>query len=167
MDRIRNPFAPGAGTQPPALVGRDRIIRDADIAIQRILIGKHDRSQILLGLRGTGKTVLLNKIEKIAEDHKCLTSFIEAPEGKTLEKMLYPKVHQVLKKLSLVESAKAKVYDALAALRSFASIFKINVGDVSISIDPEIGVADSGVLEFDLTDLFLRVGAAAKSANKA
>jgi len=167
MDRIRNPFAPGAGTQPPALVGRDTIIRDADVAIQRILLGKHDRSQILLGLRGTGKTVLLNKIESIAEGHGCLTSFIEAPEGKTLEIMLYPKIHQVLKKLSLVENAKAKAYDALAALRSFASIFKINVGDVSISIDPEVGVADSGVLEFDLTDLFLKVGEAAKSANKA
>ncbi len=167
MDPVRNPFAPGAGSQPPELAGRDAIIQDAEIALQRILLGKHDKSQILLGLRGTGKTVLLNKIEQLAERHGHLTAYLEAPEDKGLAELLYPKIHQVLRKLSVLEAAKAASYRAMRALRSFAGTFKISVGDVSLSVDSEAGTADSGILELDLSDLFLRVGEAAQSAGKA
>jgi Cdc6-like AAA superfamily ATPase len=121
MDPVRNPFAPGAGSPPPELAGRDEIISAAEIALQRVLIGRHDKSQMLLGLRGTGKTVLLNKIERLADSHNHLTSFIEAPEGRSLAELLYPKVHQVLRRLSMIESAKAKAHTAMRALRSFAS----------------------------------------------
>ena len=106
MDPVRNPFAPGAGNQPPELAGRDEIISTADVALQRVLIGKHDRSQMLLGLRGTGKTVLLNKIEALAEERGYLTSFIEAPEDRRLTELLYPKMQQTLRKLSVIEKAK-------------------------------------------------------------
>ena len=164
MDAVRNPFAPGAGSQPPELAGRDDIISDADIALQRVLLGRHARSQILLGLRGVGKTVLLNKIEKLAESHGHQTAFIEAPENKKLTDLLYPRIHQVLRRLSLVDSAKASAIGALRALRAFASVFKIEMGDFAISVDAEKGIADSGNLEFDLTDLFLRVGEAARDA---
>ena len=167
MDPVRNPFAPGAGSQPPELAGRDEIISAAGIALQRVLRGRHDKSQILLGLRGTGKTVLLNKFEQLAESHGHLTSFIEAPEGKSLADSLYPKIHQVLRKLSLIESAKASAHTAMRALRGFASAFKVSVGDVSLSVEPETGTADSGILEFDLSDLFVRIGEAAQSADKA
>lgn len=166
MDPVRNPFAPGAGSQPPELAGRDQIIEDSRVALQRILLGKHDRSQLFLGLRGTGKTVLLNKIENMAEDSGFLTSLIEAPENKALAELLYPKIRQVLQKLSLVESAKDKAHKALRTLRSFASVFKITMGDASISVDPEQGSADSGNLEFDLSDLFVRVGEAAAAGGK-
>jgi hypothetical protein len=167
MDPVRNPFAPGAGSRPPELAGRDSILNDAEIAIRRALIGKQNRSQMLLGLRGVGKTVLLNKIEEMAEGAGHLTSFIEAPEGKPLSELLVPKLNQVLRKLSLSEQAKAKVHQALGALRSFASAFKLSYGDATISVDPEVGVADSGDLENDLPELFLRVGEAAKAAGKA
>jgi len=167
MDPIRNPFAPGAGSQPPELAGRDEILENASIALQRVLAGKHDKSQILLGLRGTGKTVLLNKIEGLAEKYGHVPSFIEAPENKSLAELIYPKIHQVLRKLSMIESAKEKAYSAIRALRAFASVFNISVGDVSIAVDPEMGTADSGILEFDLSDLFVRVGEAAQSANQA
>ena len=80
MDAVRNPFAPGAGSNPPELAGREAILQDAQIAIQRALIAKSSRSQMLLGLRGVGKTVLLNKIEEMAEAAGHVTSFIEAPE---------------------------------------------------------------------------------------
>lgn len=166
MDPVRNPFAPGAGSQPPELAGRDAIIESADIALQRLLRGKHDKSQILLGLRGTGKTVLLNKIEQTAEDHRFLTSFIEAPENKTLAELLFPRMHHVLRKLSIMEDAKKLAQDGMRALRSFGAIFKINIEEFSIGIDPEPGVADSGNLEYDLIDLFLRIGAAAKAAGR-
>ncbi|MBE9555901.1 MAG: ATP-binding protein [Proteobacteria bacterium] len=167
MDPVRNPFAPGAGSQPPELAGRDEIISDAEIALQRILLGRHDKSQILLGLRGTGKTVLLNKIEQLAESYSHLTAFIEAPEDKSLAELLYPKIHQTLHKLSVIEGAKATAHSAMRALRAFASAFELSVGDVSISVDPEAGTADSGILAYDLSDLFIRVGEAAQSAGKA
>jgi hypothetical protein len=167
MNPINNPFAPGAGSPPPELAGRDDIISTADIALQRVVIGRHSKSQVLLGLRGTGKTVLLNTIGQLAELHHHVVAVIEAPEGKALAELLYPKIHHVLRKLSLVEDAKAKVHEATRALRSFAGAFKISMGDVSLSVDPEPGVADSGYLEEDLGELFVRIGEAAKSAGKA
>lgn len=167
MDPVRNPFAPGAGSKPPEIAGRDTILNDADVAIQRTLIGKWGRPQMLLGLRGVGKTVLLNEIEKMAEERGHLTSFLEAPEGKSLSEMLVPKLNQVLRKLSITDQAKAQTHRALKALKSFASAFKISYGEVTLSVDPEVGVADSGDLESDLPELFIRVGDAAKAAGKA
>lgn len=167
MDAVRNPFAPGAGSRPPELAGREAILQDAQIAIQRALLGKSSRSQMLLGLRGVGKTVLLNKIEEMAEAEGHVTSSIEAPEGKALSELLLPKINQALRKLSTTENAKAKTHQALRALRSFASAFKLSYGDTSISVDPEVGVADSGDMEADLPELFVRVGEAAKAAGKA
>ncbi len=167
MDPIRNPFAPGAGSPPPELAGRRQIIDEANVAIQRALLCKPTRSQMLLGLRGVGKTVLLNKIEEMAESAGHITSFIEAPEGKSLGELLLPKIHQTLRKLSAAEAAMAKVHGALRAARSFAGVFKISYGDVSISVDAEAGVADSGDLENDLTELFVRIGEAARDAKKA
>lgn len=167
MDPVRNPFAPGAGSKPPELAGRQVIVDEAKVAIQRALIGKSSRSQLFLGLRGVGKTVLLNAVENIAKENQHITSFIEAPENKSLGELLLPRVHQVLRKLSVVENAKAKTYDAMRALRSFASVFKLEYGDASIAVEPEIGVADSGDLENDLPELFVRIGEAAKAAGKA
>lgn len=167
MDPVRNPFAPGAGSQPPELAGRGAILDEARIAVKRALIGRPSRSQMLLGLRGVGKTVLLNKIQKIAEEEGHLTSFIEAPEGKSLSELLAPKVNQILRKLSLVAAAKEKSHQALRALRSFASVFKLSYGDISMSVEPDVGVADSGDLENDLTEIFLSLGEAVKAADKA
>lgn len=165
MDEVLNPFAPGAGNQPPELSGRDKIISSADIALQRILSKKHAKSQILLGLRGTGKTVLLRKFEITAREIGYKTSFIEAPEDRPLAQLLYPKVHQVLRQLSTIENARHHTHRAMQALRSFASVFRVSIGNVSLAVDPAVGVADSGDLEYDLGDLFIEVGKAAQSAD--
>jgi hypothetical protein len=122
---------------------------------------------MFLGLRGVGKTVLLNAVETMAKERGHFTSIIEAPESKPLGELLLPRVHQVLRKLSLTDNAKAKVHDAMRALRSFASAFKFEYGDLAIAVDPEVGIADSGDLENDLPELFVRVGEAAKAAGKA
>jgi hypothetical protein len=167
MDPVKNPFAPGAGSRPPELAGRQLIIEDARVAVDRALLGKLSRSQMFLGLRGVGKTVLLNAVENMANERGHLTSSIEAPENKPLGELLLPRVHQVLRKLSLVGNAKTKAHDALRALRSFASVFKFEYGDMSIAVDAEVGVADSGDLENDLPELFVRIGEAAKAAGKA
>ena len=165
MNRIKNPFAPGAGSPPPEFSGRDEIISDAEIALQRMLVGKHSKSQILLGLRGTGKTVLLRNFVKKAAAKKYATSFIEAPDNKSLATLLYPKVHQALREISLIEKAKQTAHNAMRALHSFASVFHLSVGDVSLAVDPAVGIADSGILEYDLGDLFVTVGKAAQAAN--
>ncbi len=167
MDPVRNPFEPSAGSQPPELAGRDEIIERADIALQRIIYGRHAQSQILLGLRGTGKTVLLNKIRELAEKHDHYVSFIEAPEDRKLAALLYPALHSVIRRASLQDKAKRVAHKAMRTLRSFASVFEIKYGDVSIAVDPLPGIADSGFLENDLVELFLAVGEAVKASGRA
>ena len=166
MDPVRNPFAPGAGSQPPELAGRAAIIDEARIALSRVILGKASQSQIFLGLRGVGKTVLLNRIEESALELGYLASFIEAPEHRPLPDLLYPKLYQTLRKLSLMNMAKASAVSALRALKAFARAFKVSVGDVTIAYEPQEGVADSGDLDADLSELFLLVGQAAKDAGK-
>lgn len=166
MDDVRNPFAPGAGSRPPELAGRDDILRQAEIAVQRVARGRPTQPMVLLGLRGVGKTVLLNACEEKAMQAGHLTSFIEAPEGRPLAELLYPKMIQTLRRLSATDGARAAVHAALRALKGFASGLKISVGDFSVAVDAEPGVADSGMLDADLTDVFLRLGAAAQAAGR-
>lgn len=166
MDPVRNPFAPGAGSQPPELAGRRAIVDEARVALYRVIQGRSSQSQLLLGLRGVGKTVLLNKIEELALEAGYFTSFIEAPEDRPLPDLLYPKLHQVLRKLSVADAAKSKAVAALRALKSFAAAFRVTVGDVSIAYEPQEGTADSGDLDADLSELFLLIGQAAREAGK-
>lgn len=166
MDPVANPFSPGAGSRPPELAGREGIVRSAEVALKRVVSGKSSQSQIFLGLRGTGKTVLLNEVMDIAEREGYLTAFVEAPESKPLTEMLYPAMRQTLRRLSAVESAKYLSNKGLRALRGFASAFKIKLGDVEIGVDPDAGVADSGNLEVDLGDMFEAIGRAAQAASK-
>jgi len=166
LDPFLNPFAPGAGSRPPELAGRDPILEQARISCRRSLTGRHVRFQMLLGLRGTGKTVLLNEIQKIGREEGLLTSKIEAPEGTSLAELLVPEMRKVLRSLSGSEKAKDLALRGLRALRGFASILKINLGGVQVEVEPEPGVADSGQLEFDLPDLFDAIGEAAQAAGK-
>lgn len=123
---------------------------------------------MLLGLRGTGKTVLLSEIGRIAESDGMLVSKIEAPEETDLAKLLYPEMRKVARALSGIEAAKHYAGRALSGLRNFAAVFKIEVGGVGIGVepDPEPGLAESGDLQHDLPDLFGQIGRAAQSAGK-
>lgn len=163
MDPLRNPFAPGAGTPPPALVGRDEIISAAEIALHRIQRGRSEKSLMLLGLRGVGKTVLLNKIAEMAEEIGYSVVKLEAPEGQRLAQYLAPALKGVLIRLSRVEKAKNLASQALGALQGFASVFKVTIGDINVEVaDPH--TADSGNLEIDLPGLLVSVGKAARAA---
>ncbi|MFV0408309.1 MAG: ATP-binding protein [Paracoccus sp. (in: a-proteobacteria)] len=166
MDPVKNPFSPGAGSRPPELAGREDIIHDAEVALKRVIAGRSAQSQVFLGLRGTGKTVLLNEVMETAEREGYISAFLEAPENRALTEMLYPAMRQVLRKLSATESAKHMATRGLQALRGFASAFKISLGDVEIGIDAEPGLADSGNLEIDLGDMFEAIGRAAQAAGK-
>jgi AAA ATPase domain len=166
VDPYRNPFAPGAGSRPPELAGRDAILETAKTSCIRALKGRSARSLMLLGLRGTGKTVLLNEIGRIAESEGLLTSKLEAPEGESLARLLYPEMRKVLRSLSSAEAAKQIAARGLKGLRGFASVFKIEVAGVEVGVEPEPGLADSGDLQYDLPDLFGVIGRAAKAADK-
>lgn len=164
MDRANNPFAPGAGHQPPELAGRDKIIEDASVSLARIIKGRPDRGHILLGLRGVGKTVLLNRIEKIAIELGYHVVLIEAPEEKFLAELLLPRLKGILIKLSRHGRAKDVALRGLGVLRSFASAFKVTLGGVDLEVKAEEGVADSGDLEADLPELLIAAGEAAAAA---
>ena len=169
MQAHKNPFVTGDGVTPPKLAGRDGVLRDVTISYQRALEGIPPRSFMFIGLRGVGKTVLLNKIAQDAEDEaKCVVSMIEAQEGRPLTELLFPLLGTTLRKLSKAELAKDIVAKGFRALRNFAQTFIISFRGVEISIEtaPEPGVADSGNLEFDLPDMFELIGKAALKQSK-
>lgn len=166
MDPYRNPFAPGAGSRPPELAGRDVVLEHARVSCGRAINGRSARSMMLLGLRGTGKTVLLNEVGKIAEQAGLLVSKVESPEEESLARLLYPEMRKVMRSLSTVEAAKQIANRGLKGLRGFASIFKIDIAGVEVGVEPEPGLADSGNLQYDLPDLFNVIGRAAQAAGK-
>ncbi|MCA3436436.1 MAG: AAA family ATPase [Rhodobacter sp.] len=166
MDFVRNPFAPSAGSRPPELAGRDAILEIARTSCRRAVEGRNARSLMLLGLRGMGKTVLLNEIKKIAEAEGLTVSKVEAPEGESLARLLYPEMRKVLRSLSGVEAARQIASRGLRGLRNFAALFRIAVAGVDIGVEPEPGLADTGDLQYDLPDLFRMIGGAAQAADK-
>ena len=121
---------------------------------------------MLLGLRGTGKTVLLNEIGRSAEEQGLLVSKIEAPEGESLARLLYPDMRKVLRSLSGLEAAKQIARSGLGGLRNFASMFKIEASGVEVGVEAEPGLADAGDLQVDLADLFALIGRAAAAAGR-
>lgn len=169
MDPIKNPFSPGAGSPPPELVGRDPILEQARILLGRVKQKKSEKSMLLTGLRGVGKTVLLNEIKRMADSDGYRTIAIEAHEGKALGMLIAPYLRSLLYDLDRIAGAGDKVKRGLAVLRSFVGALKVTVGDVSIGldIDPEKGSADSGDLEIDLPNLFVAIGEAAQDRNSA
>jgi hypothetical protein len=163
MDPRRNPYSPGAGTPPPELVGRDEIIEKASIALDRIKFGRSARSFILYGLRGVGKTVLLNRIRNEADASGFYTIFIEAPENRSLPAILVPSLRALLLRMSKKDQAKDLALRGLKAVAGFARALKIKYQDIEFGMDTasEPGLADSGDLEFDLKDLLEAVALAA------
>ena len=164
MDPIKNPFSPGAGSPPPELVGRDPILDQARILLGRVRVKRAEKSILLTGLRGVGKTVLLNEIERQARAEGYLTVSIEAQEDKPLGPLLAQHLRAVLFELDRIAGAGDKVKRGLRVLRSFVGALKVTYGDISIGldVDPEQGSADSGDLEIDLPNLFLAVAEAAE-----
>jgi len=163
MDPRTNPYAPGAGSPPPDLAGRDGIIERAAISLDRIRNRRAARSFIYYGLRGVGKTVLLNKIRIDAEARGFAVVPIEAPEGRTLPGILVPSLRAALLKLSKGETIKDSLAKSMRALAGFANALKVKYRDIEIGLDfdAESGLADSGDLDIDLADLFFAIGEAA------
>ena len=169
MDAIKNPFSPGAGSPPPELVGRDPILDQARILLGRIKAKRSEKSMLLTGLRGVGKTVLLNEMERLAKSDDYRTVVIEAHEDKPLGPLIAPYLRSLLFDLDRVAGAGDKVKRGLRVLRSFLGKLKVTYDDVTIGldVDPEEGSADSGDLEIDLPNLFVAVAEAAEERRSA
>jgi hypothetical protein len=169
MDPRLNPYAPGAGTPPPELAGRADLIEDTQIALDRIRAKRAARSSIFYGLRGVGKTVLLNKLRREAEASGFAVVPIEAPEDRSLPALLVPALRAAVLRLERGEGAKAKALSALRALAGFVAAMKIKYDDIEVALDvePDRGIADSGDLEADLKDVFRALGEAARERDTA
>jgi hypothetical protein len=164
MDPIKNPFSPGAGSPPPELVGRAGILEQARILLGRVKEKRPEKSILLTGLRGVGKTVLLNEIERLAIKTGYRTVAVEAHEDKSLAALLVPPLRKLLFELDRVAGAGDKAKRGLAVLKGFMNGVKVSLGDIEVGldIDPEKGAADSGDLESDLPNLFVAVAEAAE-----
>lgn len=169
MDPVLNPFAPGAGTPPPELAGRDELRETIRIVIERVRRGSPAKSVLMVGLRGVGKTVLLDRMRDDAETLGIQTMRIEAPESRSLPALLAPQLRVALLRLSRNESAKDLAQRALRGLAGFAKALKVKYDDIEVGFDfdPEPGLADNGDLEHDLQALLETVGAAAQKAGTA
>ena len=169
MDPVRNPFAPGAGTPPPELAGRDELRETVRVAVERVRLGLPTKSILMVGLRGVGKTVLLDRMRDDAEGAGIQTVRVEAPESRSLPALLAPQLRQAMLRLSRNERAKESAQRALRALAGFAKALKVKYQDIEVGLDfePEPGLADNGDLEHDLQALIEAVGQAAQKAGTA
>ncbi|MGB2833747.1 MAG: ATP-binding protein [Methylotenera sp.] len=164
MNPRENPFSPGAGTQPPELAGRDNVIEAVSIALDRIRAGRSAKSVLMVGLRGVGKTVLLNRLKNDAESKGIVCVQFESPENRSLPSLIVPALRSALLKLDRTSKVKGVVKKAIRALGSFISSAKLKYEDMEFGFDLDLehGVADSGDLDADLSDLMQVIGEAAK-----
>lgn len=169
MDPVTNPFTPGAGAPPPELAGRDELQETVRVALERVRRGLATKSVLLVGLRGVGKTVLLDRMREDAEGAGLHTVRVEAPEQRSLPALLAPELRVAMLRLSRNEKAKDLAVRALRGLAGFAKVLKIKYQDIEVGLDfePEPGLADNGDLEHDLQALLEVVGTAAQKAGTA
>lgn len=167
MNPVTNPFSPGAGTPPQELAGRDALRESVRIAVERVKRKLSTQHVVMTGLRGVGKTVLLDRMRLDAESGGLQTLRIEAPEDRSLPAILLPELRQTLLQLSRQERSKDLAIRALRALAGFASALKMKYEDIEVGLDfePEPGLADNGDLEQDLQTLMEAVGEAAAAVN--
>ncbi|MGY0230303.1 AAA family ATPase [Longispora urticae] len=160
MEPIRNPYAPGAGQRPPELAGRDRELDAFEIVLERVARGRPERSLILTGLRGVGKTVLLNTLRSQAMGALWGTGKLEARPDQSLRRPLTAALHMAVRELAPRHPSPARIDEFLGVLKAFA--LKVNAADTKlkdrwspgIEVPPTHGRADSGDIEIDLVELF-------------
>lgn len=166
MDRVRNPFTPGAGSRPPLLGGRDEQLDTMTVAVRRLALGRFERSVLLKGLRGVGKTVLLNEFGRIAEHEGWLHAHVEATDDVHVASAVATLARRVLLELSVRERTKDRARRALGVLRSFVRVHVPagEAGTVMLDFEPQPGRADSGQLDTDISGLFTELGETARVA---
>ncbi|WGX96437.1 ATP-binding protein [Nocardioides sp. L-11A] len=174
MDPIRNPYAPGAGQRPPELAGRDEQLAAFEVVLERVARGRPERSLVLTGLRGVGKTVLLNALRSAAVRKGWGTGKLEARPDQSLRRPLSSALHQAVRELgpAAQEPGDDGATHVLGVIRSFAqreagADAKLrDRWSPGISVPAVRGRADSGDVEIDLVELLTDVGGLAADAGK-
>ncbi|MEV5836641.1 ATP-binding protein [Nocardia sp. NPDC052112] len=166
MDPVRNPYAPGAGQRPPELAGRDRQLKAFDIVLERIARGRPERSVMLTGLRGVGKTVLLNQLRSAAGSRGWGTGKIEARPDQELRRPLSSALHMAVRAIAMTHRNQERVDDFLGILKAFALRSTADKGmrdrwQPGIDVPAVTGRADSGDIEIDLIELLKEAAALA------
>lgn len=166
MDPVRNPYAPGAGQRPPELAGRDRELGQFEVVLERIARGRPERSIVLTGLRGVGKTVLLNSFRSMAMQRLWGTGKIEARPDQSIRRPVGSALHMAVRELAPRHRAPDRVDDFLAVLKAFLardpkSAKSSHLSQLGIDVPMARGRADSGDLEIDLTELLTDAAAVA------
>lgn len=164
MNPLENPYRPGAGARPPALTGRDALIAECATAVAKAKAGRPGQSIIPIGLRGVGKTVLLNRFADDARAGGAHVAYLEAGEDARFLQDLGAAIRSLLLTYDRLGAVSQAVQRALRVLRSFAVTVPGGLG-FTVGVDPEVGVADSGLLRRDLTDLLAATGQAAADRN--
>lgn len=165
MEPSQNPYRPGAGTRPLVLAGRVAEIDKVQNLLLCVKAGSPQRSMMFYGLRGVGKTVLLNASEELAEGHGFFVEHLEMSESDDFRRVMAKSTRKVLLGISTVENIKDKAKRALGVLKAFSLAIP---GGLELKIDTEAisGIADSGDLDSDIVDLIVALGEAAKESGK-
>lgn len=154
-----NPYRPGAGTTPAYLAGRDAVLHDAQAVLENIRFGFPARSVIYYGLRGVGKTVLLNRIAERADDMDVPTEYMEIAEReRSFQDAIVLHVYKLMSKLSTMDKLEGYAKKAMGILKAFSVKYTDASSGVEIAFDPVRGIADTGNLSNDMTELFLALG---------
>ena len=162
---LPNPYRPGAGMSPAYLAGRDNTIHDAQNILQAINYGYSARSVVYYGLRGVGKTVLLNYIENLADEMDLPSEYMEIAErDRSFQYQMALHIYKLINRLSLLKNIESHIKKALSILKAFT--IKYGCDDISIEVNPANGISDTGNLANDMTELFLALGVIAQKQNK-
>lgn len=170
MIDFRNPYTPGAGVTPQYLAGRDKLIDDARQRIETVAGGYQARSIVYFGLRGVGKTVILNAVENIAEENDLLYKHIEVKESSDFTKLIAIACNGFVQNLSLKEKLKNKAGKLFSVIKSFSAKWNPEDKTVSFGLQDtalECASAGTGNLSNDLTELMVTLGKYAKEADAA
>lgn len=161
MDAVRNPYTPGAGTKPPALTGRDKELERFRVLIGRLQADRHEKSMLITGLRGVGKTVLLNTFSDIATEAGWFGATTEIRQNTQLSNVTARMTRRVLLEMSAIERLRDRARRALGILRAF--VVRYGEAEIRIDVDAIAGLADSGDPEDDVADLLLELGRLARA----
>ena len=167
MDRMKNPFTPGAGALPPEFAGRGEAIEDGRILSGRTLNGRYEKSLMLIGLRGVGKTVLLKYLAESARKDGVIPLMIEVREPKSAVEELAVRLKEVLSSIDFSCKVKSSVNYAFSALKNFVKTISVNIGEFGVTVETAPGVGDTGNMEFDLSEVLKAAARAAREADTA
>lgn len=165
MDQFDNPYRPGAGTKPAVIAGRSEELRKAEVLLRTVQRGAPQRSLMLYGLRGVGKTVLLNEIERMAEELGYVAEHLEMSENDDFRRVIAKSARKALLKIDRLEKIKDKCINALGVLKAF-SLAMPEGPELRIDVDAAVGMGDTGDLDSDLVDLLVSLGEGAQECGR-